>query len=515
MRVGKEYLLLCSLVSLLASCAVLEEPVEEPRDLQEQLKSLPEPPREFRAVWIASVANIDWPSEKGLSTGEQQAELRALLDKIELLNMNAVILQVRPAADALYESEKEPWSEYLTGEMGKDPGYDPLEFAISEAHRRGLELHAWLNPFRALHSGSDSLITEDHISKRHPEMVVQYGSQLWMDPGLEEAREYNINVALDILDRYDVDGIHLDDYFYPYPIEDDQQQIIDFPDSASWNNSLQKSGADTLERGDWRRDNINSFVEDLYSAIRQQDDKALFGISPFGIWRPGHPVQIDGMDAYNEIYADSRKWLNEGWVDYYTPQLYWRIDQYEQSYTALLEWWNNENKHGRHLWPGNFISRVGLTPENIWPASEIIDQIRATRDLHPSEGNVHFSMQALEYNHEELAEMLRTEVYSGPALVPKSPWLKTQLPGRPEISVETFQNEQLLTLYAPDETHWLWLIRIKTDEGWQHKTVPGWKNQFNMDSSITDDNVELIVVNSISRSGLQSPNAVKSMEGHQ
>ena len=399
----------------LGSCTIPEEPAaEEPRDrdIQEKTLDMPEVPREFRAVWIASVANIDWPSERGLSSGEQKSELRSLLDKAQLLNLNAVILQVRPAADAFYQSEFEPWSEYLTGEMGKDPGYDPLEFAVEEAHRRGMELHAWINPFRALHSASDSVITEDHISRRHPEMVVEYGSQLWMDPGLEKAREYNIDVALDIVERYDIDGIHLDDYFYPYPEVDENENTIEFPDNASWKQAQNKREDDGMSREDWRRENINIFVRDLYEAVRQADDKVRLGISPFGIWRPGYPEQIKGRDAYNEIYADSRKWLNEGWLDYFTPQLYWALDQSEQGYSTLLEWWIGENSHGRHIWPGNYISRVGVTRDTTWEASEIVDQVRATRDLHPSGGNVLFSMQALVHNHDQLADVLLDEVYS-------------------------------------------------------------------------------------------------------
>lgn len=497
------------LILFLGSCTILEEPVtEEPRDLQEELRDLPEVPREFRAVWIASVANIDWPSERGLSSGEQKSELRSLLDKAHMLNLNAVILQVRPAADAFYQSEREPWSEYLSGEMGKDPGYDPLEFAVEEAHRRGMELHAWMNPFRALHSGSDSLITEDHISRRHPEMVVEYGNQLWMDPGLEEAREYNINVALDIVEHYDIDGIHLDDYFYPYPVQDESGGIIEFPDTATWNFAQRELADDEMNRDDWRRENINTFVRDLYESIRETDEKIRLGISPFGIWRPGYPEQIDGTDAYNEIYADSRKWLNEGWLDYFTPQLYWAMDQYEQSYTALLEWWNSENPYGRHIWPGNFISRVGVTRDTIWEASEIVDQIRATRNIHPSEGNVLFSMQALVHNHDQLADMLVEEVYSEKALVPHTPWLDHNVPLRPEAYLEVYRDEKVINLTSCDEHDWLWIIRIKTGNGWHLETVPGWKHQYLVDDAIRDEDIEVIVVNAVSRTGIKSPNAV-------
>lgn len=501
------------LLTGLASCTTIEqlfkeEPeVEEPRDLYEELRSLPEIPREFRAVWIASVANIDWPSEPGLSAGEQKSELRSLFDKVAMLNMNAIILQVRPAADALYKSDMEPWSEYLTGEMGKapQPEYDPLEFAIEEAHRRGMELHAWLNPFRALHASSDSLITENHIAKKHPEFVVEYGGQLWMDPGFEEVRQYNIDIAVDILERYNVDGIHLDDYFYPYRVADEEGEQLEFPDSLSWQLKIEDTDKDSLpDRDEWRRQNVNSYVRNMYQAIRERDDLAQFGISPFGIWRPGHPEQVEGMDAYEDIFADSRKWLREGWVDYFTPQLYWPIDQYKQSYTALLEWWNSENPKGRHLWPGNFISRVGLTPANLWEAPEIIDQIRATRDRHPSDGNIHFSMQALTQEDGTLSRLLAEQVYREPALIPTTPWLENQQPMRPRISVDSYMGRNVLSMQSRDEHNRLWAIRLKKDENWEFMTLPGWKQHY----VLNDENVDIIVVNAVSRSSQTSPNAV-------
>lgn len=477
----------------------------EPRDLYESLRTMPEIPREFRAVWIASVANIDWPSEPGLSAGEQQSELRTLFDKADMLNLNAIILQIRPAADALYKSDSEPWSPYLTGKMGRPPRpvYDPLEFAIEEAHRRGLELHAWINPFRAHHPSADSLISDNHVSRRHPDFVVEYGGYLWMDPGFEEVRQYNIGIALDILQRYDVDGIHLDDYFYPYPVTDENGREIEFPDSLSW--AKYKAESDSVpDRENWRRENVNRFVKELYNAIREADNIARLGISPFGIWRPGNPEQINGMDAYKSIYADSRKWLNEGWIDYFAPQLYWSIDRNEQSYTALLEWWNRENRHGRHLWPGNFVSRVGLTPENLWEAPEIIRQIRATRNRYPSDGNIHFSMQALVQEDDQLPELFAEQVYREPALVPTTPWLQNQQPRRPSVSLETFMGRRVLTMQARDEHNRQWVIRKKNGDNWEIHTIPGWKQHY----ILTDEEPEIIVVNAVSRTGQTSPNAV-------
>jgi uncharacterized lipoprotein YddW (UPF0748 family) len=196
----------------------------------------PTPTREFRAVWIATVVNIDFPSKSGLTTDQQKAEIIAQLDKAVALKLNAVIFQVRPMCDALYASPYEPWSEFITGEMGKapEPDYDPLAFAVQEAHKRSLELHAWFNPYRAHHPKATSPISANHISKTRPELVKQYGKYLWLDPGEKEVQDYSLKVIMDVVRRYDIDGVHIDDYFYPYPQRNEQNQIIDFPDDSSW-----------------------------------------------------------------------------------------------------------------------------------------------------------------------------------------------------------------------------------------------------------------------------------------
>lgn len=350
-----------------SGCATIKTAAENTIDPAK----VPEILREFRAVWVASVDNIDWPSEPGLPVARQKAELRALMDRAALLNMNAIILQVRPSADALYRSPYEPWSEYLTGEQGKapEPLYDPLEFAIKEAHRRGLELHAWFNPFRAYHYAAKSGFSSDHIKNTCPELVLDYGRYYWLDPGQKEARQYSINVIMDVVRRYDIDGVHLDDYFYPYAELDEEGKAIPFPDSTSYARYVEEYGL--MELGDWRRQNVNRFVEHLKKEIKKEKPDVRFGISPFGIWRPGYPEQIEGFDAYNHIYADSRKWLREGWIDYFTPQLYWPIEQISQSYPALLQWWHQQNYYQRHLWPGNYTSRVGKLSDNAWSSSEI------------------------------------------------------------------------------------------------------------------------------------------------
>ena len=392
-------------------------------------KIVPPPPaREFRAAWIATVGNSCWPSKPGLTTAQQQAELIAILDRAASLKLNAVIFQVRPACDALYQSSLEPWSEYLTGVQGHAPSpfYDPLAFAIAEAHKRGLELHAWFNPFRAHHFQAVSPIAPSHISKTKPQLVRSYGKYLWLDPGEPEVRDHSLRVVMDVVKRYDVDGVHFDDYFYPYKEKNSAGSEIDFPDDASWKKSGAASG---LARDDWRRRNVDVFMEQVYRAIKAEKPWVKFGISPFGIWRPKNPPSISGFDSYAELYADSRRWLREGWCDYFTPQLYWGIEPPAQSFSALLAWWNSENVRHRHIWPGmNSLNAGGK-----WQPAEIVNQINVTR-RYANAGHVHWSVMALMKNP-ALAAALAKETYRQPALIPASPWLNSTSPPPPKLSV--------------------------------------------------------------------------------
>ena len=309
------------------------------------------PMREFRAMWVATYKNIDWPSRPGLSILDQKKELIGILDRAKAYGFNAVVLQVRPIGDALYTSSLAPYSPYLTGKMGKSPGYDPLAFAVAAAHARGLELHAWLNPFRVGLTSSDftALGTDaKEASVAHPEFTKTYGKYLWLDPSDDRAQAYVIAVVNEILRKYDVDGIHFDDYFYPYR-ESDNSGVIDFPDAENYAKYLINGG--TLAKSDWRRDRVNTFVKRVYTAIKSRKRYVKFGISPFGIWRPGNPENVTGMDAYDVLFADSRTWLQKGWVDYLAPQLYWSIDSSGQSYPSLLDWWNAQNPKKRYIFP--------------------------------------------------------------------------------------------------------------------------------------------------------------------
>ncbi len=434
--------------------------------------------REFRAAWVPSVGNMNWPSKRGLSTAEQQAELITMFDKLVQLRMNAIVLQVRPAADALYQSSIEPWSDFLTGEMGRapDPFYDPLTFATDEAHKRGIEMHVWINPYRAK-DPSTKAVSAGHISRTHPELVRSYGPFLWLDPGDPAVRALTTSVVLDLVRRYDIDGVHMDDYFYPYP-EFRRGRELDFPDASTY--LRYRRGGGTLARDDWRRENVNLLVKGLYESIHTIKPWVRFGVSPFGIWRPGYPASVRGLDQYAKLYADARKWLNEGWVDYFTPQLYWATNRPEQSYPVLLEWWTQQNVKGRHLWPGNYTGKVGFTGSSAWRSDEIIDQIRRTRAQPGATGNVHFDMKVFLDDPDSLDERLINEVYTGPALVPASPWLSRDVPPPPVIAVRSDSASGFWVLdVKPGSVEAigarataLWVVQMRTDGGWSTRIVP-------------------------------------------
>ena len=355
---------------------------------------------EFRGAWVATVHNIDWPSKPGLPAATQQAQLVAILDRARELKLNAILLQVRPMSDALYRSGTEPWSQFLSGQQGVSPGYDPLQFAIDEAHARGIELHAWINPFRAA-SNAKATLASNHVAKEHPEWIRRYGPQLWVDPGEPAAREYVLSVITDLVRRYDVDGVHIDDYFYPYPVKG----AGSFPDDSTWQRFGQSSG---LSRDDWRRDNINDFVRSMYRTVKATKPSVQVGISPFGIWRPGvPPTTIAQLDAYGQLFADSRKWLAEGWCDYLAPQLYWSIQPAKQSFPVLLDWWRAQSR-GKNVWPGIATDRIGASR----PAREIVDQIALTRRGTDSPGHIHWSMKSLMRNEGGIADLLRAGAYA-------------------------------------------------------------------------------------------------------
>jgi uncharacterized lipoprotein YddW (UPF0748 family) len=438
-------------------------------------------PREFRGLWVASVDNIDWPSTPGLTTAAAKRELLTILDRARASGLNAVILQVRPAGDALYASSIEPWSEYLTGRQGvaPTPRWDPLAFAVTEAHKRGLELHAWFNPYRARHPSAKGALSSRHLARQRPSLVKSYGTHLWMDPGEPAVRAQTVRVIVDVVRRYDIDAVHLDDYFYPYKERDRRGAVIDFPDGESYARYV--AGGGTLARDDWRRSNVDLLVEELYHAIHATKPWVKFGVSPFGIWRPGFPSQVRGFDAYTELYADARKWLNNGWVDYFAPQLYWTLASAGQSYPALLRWWAEQNTFGRHIWPGNYTSKVGERSRTAWRTTEIVQQVDATRAEAGASGNIHFSAKVFLEDRDSLATRMASQAYPVTALVPASPWLAVAGHGEPTVTVRRDGRGLLTARIAPsgsDLPRW-WLVQVRIASGqWSSTLVRGQVRDF-------------------------------------
>lgn len=387
----------------------------------------PHPKRELRAAWIATVVNIDWPSRKGLSAHEQQAEYVKLLDLLKSVGMNSVIVQVRPAADAFYPSSYEPWSEYLSGVQGKspEPYYNPLAFMIEEAKERGLEFHAWFNPYRV--SMKDTFnFAEGHPIHKHPEWFLKYGGKWYYDPGHPEAQEFVLQSILETVKHYDLDAVHFDDYFYPYRIA---KEI--FPDSASYARYGQQRFSNV---DDWRRDNVDFFVKELAARIKKEKPHVKFGISPFGVWRnkdkdPEGSATQAGQTNYDDLYADVLKWLKEGWIDYVTPQLYWNIGFKVADYPVLLDWWS-KHSYGRHVYIGQGIYRVGGKGwEN---PNEILNQVDLNRNYTEVKGSMYFNSKTFLENKLGVNEKLR-KLYAHPALIPQMSWIDATPPTTPVV----------------------------------------------------------------------------------
>ena len=456
--------------------------------------------REFRAVWVATVRNMDWPSRPDLSAGEQQQELLAILDRAAELQMNAIVLQVRPEADALYASRYEPWSRYLTGEQGKKPDttWDPLTFAVEEAHKRGLELHAWFNPYRAAYRRSEARAAS-HISRRRPDLVVPYGQYLWMNPGLTEVRRLMLRVVLDVVRRYDIDGVHIDDYFYPYP-ETLRGRRLQFPDAGTF--AAYRRGGGTLSRSAWRRRNVDLLIRDLYAAVKGEKMWVKVGISPFGIWRPGHPPSIEtGLDSYEDLYADARKWLRDGSLDYLAPQLYWPIDPPGQSYPVLLDWWISQNEKARHVWPGLALYKLPLNNASRMTPDEIVRQIEITRNTLGATGHIHFNARVLMDNVDGISDRL-AQLYGQPALVPASPWLDRIPPDRPIASAtRDAESGGIVVRFAPPERQTVsrWVIQARVNGVWYSSILPGDERRHILMGESAD--ADLVSVSAVDRNG--------------
>ncbi|MDF2431989.1 MAG: hypothetical protein JWP44_1620 [Mucilaginibacter sp.] len=387
-----------------------------------------QPKREFRGVWIATVENIDWPSTPHLTANEQKKELIDLLDAHQEMGINAIMLQIRPAADAFYAKSREPWSKWLTGKQGKapDPLYDPLEFAITEAHKRGMELHAWFNPYRATNDGKFSVLSPGHITNNRPEWFFVYGGIKLFNPGIPEVRDYIVKVFLDVVDNYDIDGVHMDDYFYPYKIEG--QHINDSETFKAY-----RDGFDNIN--DWRRNNVDLLVKMLSDSIHKHKPHIKFGISPFGVWanksQNDEGSDTHGLPSYYELFADSRKWIKEGWVDYINPQIYFPIGDRQVPFDKLLDWWS-DNTYNRHLYVGMAAYRINerrLTKFKN-PAS-MPNEIKYLRNNRRVEGSVYFSSKSLMNNPLGFTDSLKDNYYRYPSLPPQMLWLDSIPPNAP------------------------------------------------------------------------------------
>ncbi len=393
------------------------------------------PPKfEFRAVWIATVNNIDWPSKAGLSTELQQKEVVDILNMHQSLGMNTIILQIRPAADAFYSSELEPWSSYLTGTPGKapEPFYDPLKFWIEECHKRGMELHAWLNPYRVAQNATEPL-AGNHIAFQHPEWILKYGNKLYFDPGLPQTRQFTVKVVKDIVSRYDVDAIHFDDYFYPYPLAEE------FPDTTSF--KLYNRGFFPENKADWRRENVDILIKMLNDTIKAIKPWVKFGISPFGVWR-NIADDTDGSNTkagttnYDQLFANVIKWQEKGWIDYLLPQIYWQIGHPSVDFETLVDWWKNHG-YGRAMYIGQAIYKVdknSLVKEWTNP-DELPRQINYLRGFPEIGGSAFYSSKHFLRDLIGFQDSLLNGFYKYPALVPPMKWIDS-IPPQPVLKIK-------------------------------------------------------------------------------
>lgn len=374
---------------------------------------------EFRGVWIATVDNIDWPQKGVFTVYSQKTEFIRQLDLHKRNGMNAVIVQVRPSADAFYPSNLEPWSQWLTGVQGRSPSpyYDPLQFMIDETHKRGMEFHAWLNPYRANFNIGSASIAPNHITRVHPDWFLSYGGKKYFDPSNKNGQQHVIAVVRDIVKRYDIDAIHMDDYFYPYRIAGKE-----FPDAASYIRSGTK-----LSKDDWRRSNVDSIIKKLNAVIKQEKPYCKFGISPFGVWRnksvdPKGSNTKAGQTNYDDLYADILLWMQEGWVDYVAPQLYWEIGHKLADYEELIDWWSRHS-YGRHIYIGHGIYRAfekGAAWKN---PKELPNQIKLLREYPEVQGSIYFSSKSFDRNPNGWNDSLQNNYYKTPALIPEMGWL--------------------------------------------------------------------------------------------
>jgi len=389
--------------------------------------------REMRAVWIATVANIDWPSQRNLTPKAQRDEMRNMLDSLQKNNVNTIVLQIRPTADAFYPSALEPWSHWLTGKQGikPDPYYDPLQFVISEAHKRCIDVHVWLNPYRVTNSDNLNILNKNHLYFKNRDLFVKYGDKYYFEPGLDETREFLNRVVEDVVERYDIDAIHFDDYFYPYKVGNEE-----FPDEATFRKNPR--GFAPNQKADWRRNNVNLVIAELQHTIKSLKPWVEFGISPFGVWRndnvdPNGSATRAGVQNYDDLYADILKWLKEGTIDYVAPQLYWEIGKKVADYQILIKWWS-DNSFGKNLYIGLYASQLGSKEANTaWrTGNELCRQLYMNKSYPKVDGALFFSARPFLKNKQNLNDSLMLNYYKYPALTPVNRNIVGETPAQPQ-----------------------------------------------------------------------------------
>lgn len=418
---------------------------------------------EMRGLWVATTKNIDFPSGKYLTVAQQKQEFIDLLELCEDVGINAVFVQVRPAADAFFDSPYEPWSEWLTGKQGKapDPYYDPMQFMIDECKKRDIEFHAWVNPFRAIANIETADIADDHISNRKHGWFFTYDINTYFNPGIPEVREYLVKIIEDIVMRYDVDGIHFDDYFYPYPVRDESNRLVPVPDY----DTFAKYKGKFVNIEDWRRDNLNKFISAVNESIKSINPAVKFGIGPSGVWRnkSTDPKGSDtrGLAHYDYLYADVLKWLKEDWIDYVSPQIYWHIGHSHADFATLVQWWN-KNTYGKHLYIGQgiYMAREDAGISDWRDSSQLPDQLTYLRKFENVKGVIFYKASALRRNPLGYNDKLKADYFAAHAAPPKMDWLP-ELVAVDVASVDKIEESVVLVdLMSPPAPHDISVVKL-------------------------------------------------------
>lgn len=464
---------------------------------------IPAVPREYRAAWCATVSNIDWPPKAGVTAAvvnQQKARLIAHLDALQNARMNAMYLQVRPACDAMYNSSIEPWSQWLTGSQTTNATWDPLAFAVEEAHKRGIELHAWMNPYRAALDQKTSNKSTRHVTRKRPDLCVQHkDGKTYLDPGKADTIKWITDAIVDVVQRYDIDGVIFDDYFYPG---------TDFDDAATYQAYVNAGGK--MGKNDWRRNNVDRLIEECYTKIHQVRNSCQFSVGPFGIWKPGNPPGVTGSDYYSTHYCDTKKWLVNGWVDSLSPQLYWPTDSPGQPFGPLINWWAAQNPN-RHVLASTAIYRVGVGPDtygNVWSTKteqEIVQQVNLVRSA-GGVGAVHYSMKYITDGHAggpiHVGRALANGPYAQDALRPASTWLDNVPPPTPTSTISAPSGGRRTITFSQkpgDEKASWWVVYTYNGTKWDWKVLPG-----SAKNHVVSSTVKEYAVSAVDRSGNES-----------